>query len=78
MDHFVCIWSVALPNPVHAITDSGGHGVKLDLLCIFMVDWQKPESTCPSGVEEDCRVQAMTIYSLCAHGWPPMASQFRS
>lgn len=34
MDHFLSTWSVALPNPVHAITDSGGHSGKLDL-CVF-------------------------------------------
>lgn len=46
--------------------------------CIFMVDWKKPESTCPCGEGEDCSVQAMTIYSLCAHGWPLVDSQFHS
>lgn len=34
MDHFLCIWSVASPNPVHFIRGSGGHGGKLDL-CVF-------------------------------------------
>lgn len=43
-----------------------------------MVDWKKPESTSPSGEGEDCRVQAMTSFSLCAHGWPLVDNQFQS
>ena len=47
-------------------------------LYIVMVDWEKPESTCPCREVKDCRVQAMTIYSLCAHGWPLVDSRFHS
>lgn len=31
-DHFLLMWSVASPNPVHLIRESGVHGGQLDLL----------------------------------------------
>lgn len=70
---FVCIRSMALPNSISS--ERVGEAWPL---CIFMVDWKKPESTSPSGEGEDCRVQAMTSFSLCAHGWPLVDNQFQS
>ena len=69
---------VALPYPVHLIRASGGHGGRAWPLCIFTVDWKRPESTCPCGEGEGCRVRAVTIRSPCAHGWPLVDIQFHS
>lgn len=38
-----------------------------------MVDWKKPESTCPRGAGEDCR--PWQSFSLCAYGWPVVDSR---
>lgn len=78
MDHFLCIWSVALANPVGVIGESGGHGGKLDLCVFSRLTGKNLSLPVPVEKGEDCRAQAITIYSLCARGWPLVDGQFHS